>query len=492
MKKLIILYVVIIIFQTVIYFKYYPSTFPYDDAYITFRYSENLANGEGWVYNTGEFTSGTTSFFNTILILFFEKISNQTAESIGRMLPIVISYVNFFILIFLLYRLTFSKTIVVIFMMLYFFNPYIYSAAFSGMETNLFIFFTLVIFLLFYYDKILMTCLISVLLPFIRPEGFLILVLISIFILIKRKNYKHWIIYLTILSLSFIIYPLINCIYFGIPIPLSVIANYITYENTDFVQSRYQLIKEFFFDKWAPIFIPLVCLGFIYTVKFRIKVTYIFLFTFSYIFIFFIFNPWMRPWYYFVVHPFIIFLSSFGLLFLFKLIKESHVYSGLSAVNKNLIQVSSFILFVFYFVITFYSEFFHNIENNGKRSGFNKSVIEIGNYLFNIDNIRRKKIYTADIGYIGYVTKARIIDYAGLVYPKSLEYSKYKSDYKEGKYLDWSKQIEFLKEENPDFIVNDNVYPFYTEMKKDKFILQNYSSVFSSGTMEVLKKMSNE
>ena len=492
MKKLVILYVVIAIFQTIIYFKYYPLSFPSDDAYITFRYSENLANGDGWVYNTGEFTSGTTSFFNTILILFLEKISNQSTETIGRILPIVISYVNFFILTFLLYRLTFSKIIVAIFMMLYFFNPYIYAASFSGMETNLFIFFSLIIFLMFYCNKVLITCLISVLLPFIRPEGFLVLVLLSIFIIIKRKSYKHWVFYMTILSLSFIIYPLINYLYFGIPVPLSVIAKYITYENTDLIQSRYQLIKDFFFDKWAVIFIPLICLSFIYAVKSRSKITYIFLFTFAYVFLFFIFNPWMRPWYYFVIHPFIIFLSCFGLLFLFKLIKENHVYSRLSAVNKNLIKASSFILFLIYFAITSFTELFHNIKNNGKHSDFNKSVIKIGTYLSDTDNIKQKKIYTADIGYIGYVTKAIIIDYAGLVYPKSLEYSKYKSNYKKGRYLDWSKQIELLKEEVPDFIVNDNIYPFYTEMKKDKFILQNYSSVFSTGTMEILKKNSNE
>ncbi len=125
--------------------------------------------------------------------------------------------------------------------------------------------------------------------------------------------------------------------------------------------------------------------------------------------------------------------------------------------------------------------------DNGLNS-FDNSVYSIGNYLSKVDNIQNKKVYTGDIGYIGYKSKVIIIDYAGIVYPKALEYSKFRSNYHEGSSIDWLKQIEFIRNENPDFIVNDNIYPFYKKMKEDKFLSENFSLVFSSGTMDLLKK----
>src|SRR5262245_8251292 len=45
-----------------------------DDALITFRYAENIADGSGFVYNIGEKVLGTTTFLNTLLIALFVKL----------------------------------------------------------------------------------------------------------------------------------------------------------------------------------------------------------------------------------------------------------------------------------------------------------------------------------------------------------------------------------------------------------------------------------
>ncbi len=47
---------------------------PVDDAYITFRYARNLADGLGFVYNAGERVLGTTTTLFTLLLVPFAKL----------------------------------------------------------------------------------------------------------------------------------------------------------------------------------------------------------------------------------------------------------------------------------------------------------------------------------------------------------------------------------------------------------------------------------
>lgn len=48
--------------------------FPIDDAYISFRYAKNLANGFGLVFNPSEHVDGFSNFFFVVLIALFYKI----------------------------------------------------------------------------------------------------------------------------------------------------------------------------------------------------------------------------------------------------------------------------------------------------------------------------------------------------------------------------------------------------------------------------------
>lgn len=48
--------------------------FTVDDAYISFRYAENLANGHGLVYNIGERVEGYTNFLWTVLLALFHRL----------------------------------------------------------------------------------------------------------------------------------------------------------------------------------------------------------------------------------------------------------------------------------------------------------------------------------------------------------------------------------------------------------------------------------
>ncbi|XXT23539.1 hypothetical protein WME94_18545 [Sorangium sp. So ce429] len=58
------------------------SSFTIDDAYISFRYAENLARGNGLVYNVGERVEGYTNFLWTVLLAAAVKVgATPTAAS---------------------------------------------------------------------------------------------------------------------------------------------------------------------------------------------------------------------------------------------------------------------------------------------------------------------------------------------------------------------------------------------------------------------------
>ncbi|AGP36231.1 hypothetical protein SCE1572_18080 [Sorangium cellulosum So0157-2] len=61
------------------------SSFTIDDAYISFRYAENLANGNGLVYNVGERVEGYTNFLWTVLLAAAVKLG-ATPEAASKVL----------------------------------------------------------------------------------------------------------------------------------------------------------------------------------------------------------------------------------------------------------------------------------------------------------------------------------------------------------------------------------------------------------------------
>jgi hypothetical protein len=57
-----------------------------DDAFITFRYADNLAHGVGFVYNPGEHVEGTSTFLETVVLAFFRVFGANmltTSRAIG-------------------------------------------------------------------------------------------------------------------------------------------------------------------------------------------------------------------------------------------------------------------------------------------------------------------------------------------------------------------------------------------------------------------------
>lgn len=64
-KKITIIFLSTILVRVIFHWL---TNFTFDDAYITFRYVENLVAGDGFVYNKGEHVLGTTTPLFTLLL----------------------------------------------------------------------------------------------------------------------------------------------------------------------------------------------------------------------------------------------------------------------------------------------------------------------------------------------------------------------------------------------------------------------------------------
>ena len=168
-----------------------------DDAFITFRYVDNLTRGNGPVYNAGERVEGYTNFFwLTLLALCSTLYANADPVLLSKILGIIFFSATLILFIISNLKLKSEK------------NNFVYllpitsialalhrdfcAYATSGLETSMFTFFVSCSFLLLIAHKservLLLSGLLIVLTMLTRPDGFLFFVSACIFILIKYKK----------------------------------------------------------------------------------------------------------------------------------------------------------------------------------------------------------------------------------------------------------------------------------------------------------------
>lgn len=215
MKKEHILFL-IIIFITI--FQIYSfKDFFVDDSYITFRYSKNLVNGKGLVFNEGEKVEGITNFLFAILIAI--GIALKIDPLIFSRIISILSLIGIY---FLIYKISFSyfkdkykSQIPLLFISL--FSP-IFFWVNAGLEA---VFFSFLILLLVYLEiknnSSFFYILTHVLLFTTRPEGFAISGIIWIFRFLKKeKNFLK--IFLIFFAFS-LLYLTFKFLYYGSLIP---------------------------------------------------------------------------------------------------------------------------------------------------------------------------------------------------------------------------------------------------------------------------------
>ena len=222
-----------------------------DDAFITWRYGQNLVEHGVWNYNPTNFDptqaytnpifamlSVVPALFGLNVVLFFKLVS---------LLALVA-----FIIFFLRRRPEANFPLA-----LFFAVPATMIHIFSGLETFLFVSLMLLLLLAIKNDEGRLAVAVTAVLFITRPESILLLVLVPLFLGIRYENRRLLINWKRLIRISVVLFGiaglifLVNALVFGEALP-----------NTFFVKSGQYFFNGSFFP-WLLVFVPLIPLAFL-------------------------------------------------------------------------------------------------------------------------------------------------------------------------------------------------------------------------------------
>lgn len=421
---------------------------PLDDTWIHFQFADNFSKGYFFQFNPGEFTAGTTSPLYVVVLGTFSFIIKNFILS-----SIFLSFTFSFLSCIFIYRLsvelfsykfsplTYPETIGIspelislIVSLLTVFSGRIAWASLSGMETTMFIFFS-ILGVYFHIKNLneskhnICPVLFIALATVSRPEGYLLASLFFfdlILNLIKNKEFKKHFLFL-----------LISAVIFGmITIPYLIFSYNISgffFPNTFRGQGGdFRIIPNFEYLRIATIYFfrdnLITAMLYFFSIIFyfaNLKKYFSELKLMNLIFLWIIFLPlvssllipnWRHHVRYLIpLIPFINIASVYMLLVLLK----TDILSGLKVILlKRNSLISLIIVFSFIYYIVYAVAFGRNTDN------INDQQVTLAKWV-NKNVGRNETIALNDIGAITFINKNRIVDMAGLVTPEVLRYRNY-------------------------------------------------------------------
>lgn len=415
--------ILIIIFGSVL--TYFNKGFRVDDALIYYRYIENFINGNGLVYNLGEKFNALTSplyvYFSIILSLITNEVESTQLVFNGLLLIFTSIIIVF---IFKSLNLEYAGFV---FSLLIITSKYFYFV--FGMETNLFVFFS-ILSIYFYFRKNFFALSISgSLLLMTRGEGIFLLIVLFYFIYKEDKS-RIEIKYLLPFLLGFIVIIAINYFYYDQVFPHTLTAKIAQGKSglwgpySFFLGADY--LKIMFNNQSFYIIFLIISLiiGFAFSFHKRIIIilcSYGLLITFFYTAL----NIPNYHWYYSPVFLAFYALISFGIL---KLI---------SSINFKTDKIRSIIILL----ILIYTGITHlEIARLLRNEKPHVNYTFIGEWFRN-NTPPETTIGAVEIGHIGWYSKRYIIDILGLT-------NKFNADFIGNKEFD--KWFDYYK---PDYII---------------------------------------
>lgn len=160
-----------------------------DDAFISFRYAENLLNGHGLVFNIGERVEGYTNFLWVIILALFKGLFGLDYLGVSRAIGVGAG-AGLFVLIYLLLRRHFSENLLILYAgiaALMLLNLSIAYWAIASLETVAFSFMVLSAIVAEYYRPRLTPALL-IIASLLRPEGVIVFGVILLNRLIRDRS----------------------------------------------------------------------------------------------------------------------------------------------------------------------------------------------------------------------------------------------------------------------------------------------------------------
>ena len=373
-----------------------------DDAFIAFRYAQNLFNGIGLVFNKGQYVQGYTSFIWIILLICLRYC--QISFQISAIIINAISYVLFSFIIFNFLEKLFPKKTKVFYLLS---SGVILSApnmlswtVGGGLEGPLFTtLLTLSFYLLLFKERKYISAIFFAILTLTRPEGCLFF-LLGLSFLFYYKNYsrKGLLIFFITYSIPIIFYISWTYFYYMDVLPNTFYAK-ASISARGVIEGMHYLYR---YLMSSPFIFFLLVLSFLELKKRVKKIKFFWIIITVYTFyIIIVGGDFMFAFrFYLPIIPFLYFLIIDELEYLYKFIFNS---------EKFLTWIFAFLIIYNLFSIDYFSDYKYQIKNY--------KMIHGGKVLANYFNENFPLNYTiasSGIGALGFYSNMKILDVLGL------------------------------------------------------------------------------
>lgn len=384
-----------------------------DDAFITYRYAENLGTGIGFVYNAGESVLGTTTPLFTIFL--------SIAKAVGLSIPITsfcIALVASGLTAAVLYRYALQLRLAewaIVPATLYCIWPRSILADSSGMETALFTLFLVLSAYWFARNRMVYASGCAALAALTRPEGGFLLGILLLSLIIRGHEEK-WKAAL-VAAIPLFLWVTFATITFGSPFPNSVagkLSLYVGELETPIRDRIGQLIGSThpIAMLGAIMLIAVAFIGYRWLWRTQRKGEIESVWLIAVVALYLFFTPRIFFWYLAPLYPWLFLLLVAGGMSLLRRLSISRtaLYARPAFVVIACVLLS---LPMLYKSWNYWRE--HQIV-------FEHVHRAIGEYL-SVQVGKDEIVAAEDIGYMGYLSKARILDRDGLVSPVARRYN---------------------------------------------------------------------
>jgi hypothetical protein len=473
--------IIILIFLSLVFVeKCLQLNFIQDDAYTSFRYARNLAEGNGLVFNVTERVEGYTNFLWVIILSMAYKF-NLNLEIFSQLLSTVFGILTIWLMYYFssymfkpfIQEYNWNGFIKILYsllpsLLLTFSAPLIYWSV-SGMETSLFIFLTTLSVFLFFESDLLnkkrhSIIIVSVLNMLTRPEGLVIFSLLISFSLLKKfisnessriserlktsfdRNIRHTLLFF---SIPVITYYIFRFHYYGYFFPNTFYAK--TNFSVEYLIRGLDYLIEF--AESNLLFGVILLLPFLNLIQksFSNKIIFFYYFIILYFLLIVIIGGDVLP-----IHRF--FLPILPLIFIFSVLGLSQLTRISTLLNNKVLSIIIIFVIIFYALENFSQQKNSIIVKRSYEAGLVKKMKIYGNWIKNKQESNKEKFTVAlsTIGAFSYVSNAKVIDLVGLTDEYIAHNPKEVDGINDELPIIWKERVynaEYVLSRKPDYII---------------------------------------
>ena len=472
-----------------------PTAMP-DDAFITFRYARNLAEGHGFVYNPGEKVLGTTSpLWALILGGIHWLFPGIDLPMVARALS-ALFYGLVGLIVFALARRWLSKLVSVtrswalglafLASTLWLLSPQaLGSSACTGMETAFFTF--LLILSAYMYDKgrgVLAGVVLGVSVVTRIDAAVAVACFVLWSFLLRRKSLLPVCIGVLVISLPWFLF---SYLYFGSLIPNTLVAKSVLYADSEWSWTRSQMLFTILGGRLGAFLWGLASVSLVLMVLKRFP-TWFALYPLAYATSLVMFVSCPPGWYFVPFWPSVILTATLGVAAILRLSRTTatgKVATWLSGLLPSWRTYSTLLGYglILVIIVSLCVRTMNTarivFEQHGSSATHVGGPGGIGDYLSRYPT--DKMVFIGDIGAVGWLSNLRVYDFAGLVTPDAIGYNRERKNYDGRLNISASGLLTQIRNVRPDFVVLATYMPFVEEVTTSSTFRKCYEEVLRSG-----------